>query len=622
MKLTAFPAVSIITWVVLSGMTVSPSALALSEGVTQGLRRLRSGDPFERQRGEVALLELGPESLPELGQELSTKAQEVRFRLEKIFSKILSARLAELENEQQALELDRNEYNLLEERKKVSDLQEGLHVKLQEWKKSDPEAEEKLQSLIHLARLEMRKKNAVSGDGVPLGEAAERVLDDLRAEKKKWLEEDPKLDEMAQPFVELWGRPGLGPDDPALSELERIRMKDLQERVAEREPRLATLESEISKIGLPAINGLLTRRLGASERLRGYYDKLVESALGSLRDGLLPEESAFDTQRYTLGLLWAREVDTKGPLAKEAARLTARHLSSTLRDRNDPDHLVRERAIDELYLLEERGLEALRGAMTGGDGNPAPKKASTPLPENAAGEDSFLYGLLRWRVRPRTYALYGIDFTDFETLSFRKKRRKIFDYARVGQKDAIATLRAIVRDDNLEKSFFVKLAAAKALAGLRDMSGFNVLIVKNPEMTLKKPEVSREILIIQGLEHVRDKNYQLAIEELQKVLDEYPFDFRGNYWIAFAYLLLKNYPKSIHHFEIARRINPKDQLTLYNLACAYALSGDKGVEAVEALEASVEAGFEDYAHMEKDPDLESLRDLPGYQQLIEQLKSR
>ena len=254
------------------------------------------------------------------------------------------------------------------------------------------------------------------------------------------------------------------------------------------------------------------------------------------------------------------------------------------------------------------------------DSKPTSGKTAPPTSEREASEDFFLYELLRWRVRPRTYAMYGIDFADFDRLSFREKRRKIFDYARVAQEDALATLRAIVRDDNLEKSFFVKLAAAKALAGLRDMSGFNFLIVKNPEMTLKKPEVSREILIIQGLEHVRDKNHQLAIEELQKVLDEYPFDFRGNYWIAFAYLLLKNHPKAVHHFEIARRINPNDQLTLYNLACAYALSQDKSAEALEALKASALAGFDDYAHIEKDPDLDSLRDLPGYQRLIEQLK--
>ncbi|HZN60663.1 MAG TPA: tetratricopeptide repeat protein, partial [Planctomycetota bacterium] len=122
-----------------------------------------------------------------------------------------------------------------------------------------------------------------------------------------------------------------------------------------------------------------------------------------------------------------------------------------------------------------------------------------------------------------------------------------------------------------------------------------------------------------GYEHIRDKNYVEAVESFQKILDEFPFDFRANYHIAFAYLLLKNFPKAIHHFEIARRISPQDQLTLYNLACAYALAGGKPDEALEALEASVKAGFDDYEHLEKDPDLESLRGLERYRRLVQQM---
>jgi tetratricopeptide (TPR) repeat protein len=215
-----------------------------------------------------------------------------------------------------------------------------------------------------------------------------------------------------------------------------------------------------------------------------------------------------------------------------------------------------------------------------------------------------------------------MDFEDYPRLSFREKRQRLFDYAHAAEADAIPTLRAIVKDDQLEPSFFVKLAAAKALAGLRDMWGYNFLIVTHPDLTLKKPEVSRELLIIQGYEHIRDKNYQRAVEDLQKILDEYPFDFRANYHIAFAYLLLKNYAKAIHHFEIARRVNPQDQLTLYNLACAYALAGGKSAEALEALEASVKAGFDDHEHIERDPDLDSLREDQRYRQLIERMKDQ
>ena len=254
-----------------------------------------------------------------------------------------------------------------------------------------------------------------------------------------------------------------------------------------------------------------------------------------------------------------------------------------------------------LYLLGERGRHALAA------------KIETEGPE-AERTHRFLAQLLRWRLRPRVQAKVGIDFGDYQGLEFRDRRRKVFAFAHAASEDAIPTLRALITDDALEPSFFVKLAAAKALAGLMDMYGFNYLLARHPDMTLKKPEVSREILIIQGFQHIRESNYQQAVEEPRKVLDEYPFDFRANYHIAFAYLLLKNYPKAIHHFEVARRINPQDQLTLYNLGCAYALNGQKR-EAVEALERSVESGFDDHEYIEQDKDFDSIREEPGYREL-------
>jgi tetratricopeptide (TPR) repeat protein len=315
----------------------------------------------------------------------------------------------------------------------------------------------------------------------------------------------------------------------------------------------------------------------------------------------------FEGRRYSRGLLWAWEVAMNGPLAAKAEALIASHVRAVLRDLRDPAALIAERAADELYLLGQRGFQALESDL----GDAAASR----------DRDRFLLGLLRWRIRPRTYAQIGIDFAGYEDLPFRARRRKVLDYARVARNESIPTLRAIVNDDKLEKSFFVKLAAAKALLGLKDSTGYAVLVAKYPEITVAKPEFSLELRIIQGYEHIREKEYQRAVEEFRKVLDEEPFHFQANYHIAFAYLLLKDYPRSIHHFEIARRINRNDQLTLYNLACAYALSGGNTAAALDALEASVEAGFDDHEHMENDPDLESLRQEERYRQLIERLKS-
>ncbi|OHB75703.1 MAG: hypothetical protein A2Z34_08530 [Planctomycetes bacterium RBG_16_59_8] len=53
----------------------------------------------------------------------------------------------------------------------------------------------------------------------------------------------------------------------------------------------------------------------------------------------------------------------------------------------------------------------------------------------------------------------------------------------------------------------------------------------------------------------------------------------------------------------------------YNIACGYALKGEKTL-AVEWLVKSVDAGFDKFDHIRADADLDSLRDEPGYKELM------
>jgi hypothetical protein len=63
-------------------------------------------------------------------------------------------------------------------------------------------------------------------------------------------------------------------------------------------------------------------------------------------------------------------------------------------------------------------------------------------------------------------------------------------------------------------------------------------------------------------------------------------------------------------------IRPNDPLTLYNLACAYCYTGDLD-EANSALFRAVEAGFGDFDFMQRDPDLEPIRDGQMYRAILE-----
>ena len=60
---------------------------------------------------------------------------------------------------------------------------------------------------------------------------------------------------------------------------------------------------------------------------------------------------------------------------------------------------------------------------------------------------------------------------------------------------------------------------------------------------------------------------------------------------------------------------PEDRVVHYNLACSLSMTGHHG-EALKALERAIELGYVDFAHIEADSDLDPVRDLPGFQELL------
>jgi tetratricopeptide (TPR) repeat protein len=70
--------------------------------------------------------------------------------------------------------------------------------------------------------------------------------------------------------------------------------------------------------------------------------------------------------------------------------------------------------------------------------------------------------------------------------------------------------------------------------------------------------------------------------------------------------------------ELDRRLVdllPDDFLARYNLACSLAVAG-RSDEAIDSLSRAILLGYDDLAHMEADPDLESLRNHPDFLALL------
>ncbi|MFA6286836.1 MAG: hypothetical protein WC661_05565 [Opitutaceae bacterium] len=67
------------------------------------------------------------------------------------------------------------------------------------------------------------------------------------------------------------------------------------------------------------------------------------------------------------------------------------------------------------------------------------------------------------------------------------------------------------------------------------------------------------------------------------------------------------------------KLEPSNATAHYNLACSLALCRRKS-DALRILERAIELGYDDYAWMAKDPDLETLKQNREFQALVAKLK--
>jgi tetratricopeptide (TPR) repeat protein len=71
--------------------------------------------------------------------------------------------------------------------------------------------------------------------------------------------------------------------------------------------------------------------------------------------------------------------------------------------------------------------------------------------------------------------------------------------------------------------------------------------------------------------------------------------------------------------ENLSRLEPRDPLVFYNLACSYSLTGQFDC-AVAALQKALQLGYRDFKWLAKDPDLRALRQLPIYRDIQNKIR--
>lgn len=92
-------------------------------------------------------------------------------------------------------------------------------------------------------------------------------------------------------------------------------------------------------------------------------------------------------------------------------------------------------------------------------------------------------------------------------------------------------------------------------------------------------------------------------------------------WTPFAYSGLGNSDKAIEAIQFIIANDTTDiSGNLYNAACVYARLG-KTSEAIQYLKDAIEKGYRNFSHIETDYDLDCIRDLPEYQNIVVQNNS-
>jgi len=119
-----------------------------------------------------------------------------------------------------------------------------------------------------------------------------------------------------------------------------------------------------------------------------------------------------------------------------------------------------------------------------------------------------------------------------------------------------------------------------------------------------------------GRKHDEMKVRLAALNALQRYLEMNPNDTRALYSCAQNLCCVGETEKGQRMAERALGQDQDEPVVLYNVACFYAHAGDKE-RSLDLLESAVDKGWGDKAWLETDSDLDSLRDLPRFQALLD-----
>ena len=140
-----------------------------------------------------------------------------------------------------------------------------------------------------------------------------------------------------------------------------------------------------------------------------------------------------------------------------------------------------------------------------------------------------------------------------------------------------------------------------------------------PPGTAQLAARSEDGLASKAEEHYLAQRWAEAAEAYLQFIKQKPDDPVAWHRLGTSQIYLKQLPEAIKSLEQAIKVGGGAALDFYNLACAFALSGQKE-KALDSLEKAIGAGFTDRRQYESDSDLDSLRESDRFKDLLKRLR--
>ena len=151
----------------------------------------------------------------------------------------------------------------------------------------------------------------------------------------------------------------------------------------------------------------------------------------------------------------------------------------------------------------------------------------------------------------------------------------------------------------------------------------SVSITKTVPKDVTKPSaIDHERLMIEANEFLRMGEAEKARERFRAITEKakknrgldslvHANAYNG---VGVTFYLRERYAEAMENYKMAIRIDPNVSDSYYNLACLFALKGDKA-QSFRYLNMAVLNGYIDLDTLDQDPDLANLRDDPRYQKI-------